>query len=195
MSQDSSKREASFPILTFVPGTATAFVAQWSQWYSYPREELYTSNIGQSPVPKRIHELFEWKNGGKLSRSKLSSIDRYYASRCAELRKLPSTTTAEEFLGEFGGGPIWRIFLLHCWGPTRFPIYDQHVHRAMEFIQTGTVREISQSPAIVLRDYIDKYLLFWQQFSGTSDRKVDKALWAFGKLLKQFPSGIRHGHP
>ena len=108
---------------------------------------------------------------------------------------LPVSTTAEEFLKNFGGGAIWRVFLLHCWQPQRFPIYDQHVHRAMEFIETRTAREISNSTRVVLRDYTDRYLPFWRRFSATPDREVDKALWVFGKVLKQFPSGIGWSSP
>jgi len=187
MPKHSSNAHASLHFLTLAPASARDFVAQWSQWYSYPREDLYTSNIGRPLVSSRIHELFEWKNGGKLSRNKFSSVERHYASRSAELMRLPPTTTAEEFLGEFGGGRIWAVFLLHCWRPTGFPIYDQHVHRAMEFIQYGTTREISKSPTIVVSDYVERYLPFWREFSDASEREVDKALWAFGKLLKQFP--------
>jgi hypothetical protein len=145
-----------------------------------------------SPLtPTRIHTLFKWKNSGKLAAKKLNSVERNYASRSEELRNVPATTTAKEFLDKFGNGPIWRIFLLHCWQPHRFPIYDQHVHRAMEFIETGMAREIANSESGVIKDYTDRYLPFWRRFSKTPDREVDKALWVFGKVLKQFPSGIR----
>ena len=185
------KREFVLPVLTLVSAETKEFVARWSQWYSYPGEDAYTSNIGLPLVPTRIHALFEWKNGGKLSRNKLSSVERHYASRYAELGGLSATTTAEEFLDNFGGGPIWRIFLLHCWRPQRFPIYDQHVHRAMEFIQTGIAREISSATANVIKDYTGRYLPFWRSFTETPDRELDKALWVFGKVLKQFPSGFQ----
>jgi hypothetical protein len=44
-----SNREYLLPVLTLVPAPATEFVAQWSKWYSYPREDIYTSNIGLPP--------------------------------------------------------------------------------------------------------------------------------------------------
>ena len=195
MPQQRPNREALLPILTPARASARDFVEQWSQWYDYPGEELYASNIGRPLAPARIRELFEWKNGGKLSAKKLGSIERHYVPRCAELRNLDPSTSAAAFLREFGGGPIWRIFLLHCWQPTRFPIYDQHVHRAMEFIQTGSPREIPSSVPAVLRAYVDRYLPFWQSFMKTPTRTVDKALWVFGRVLKQLPASIWHdGH-
>lgn len=193
MPQQLSNPELVLNVLALVPASADEFVAQWSQWYSYPSEDGYSSNIGLPLTPARIHALFEWKNGGKLSARKLKSVELHYAARSTELNNLPANTTAQDFLGKFGGGAIWRIFLLHCWRPQRFPIYDQHVHRAMEFIQTRTAREISSSTKAVLRDYTERYVPFWRRFSATPDREVDKALWVFGKVLKQFPSGIRSG--
>ena len=39
----------------------------------------------------------------------------------------------QEFLNR-PGGAIWRIFWLHVQHTQHFPIYDQHVHRAMAFL-------------------------------------------------------------
>ena len=29
---------------------------------------------------------------------------------------------------------VWKIFLLHIIKPSKFPVYDQHIHRAYNFI-------------------------------------------------------------
>jgi hypothetical protein len=76
----------------------------------------------------------------------------------------------------------------------RFPIYDQHVHRAMAFIQTGALEEIPTDDAQKIASYIHRYLPFHATFAGIGiqsvNRAVDKALWAFGKFLSEanFPT-------
>jgi hypothetical protein len=108
------------------------FVCRWEQLYAYSREELYDGNIGRPLTPARIAELFEWKNGGPLARQKAASVRRNYIDRLPELRRLNPTTPPDLFLQVFSqGGAISRIYWLHLWRPDRYPIYDQHVHRAM----------------------------------------------------------------
>ncbi len=166
------------------------FVAFWASRYKYPQESLYTDNIGRRLTPTRIRTLFEWKNGSRLAAPKLRSIERNYVARLSELMKLPTSTGAESFLRLFAsGGAIWRIFWLHCWQPVRFPIYDQHVHRAMAFIDSGKREEIPKNDASKVRAYVDRYLPFHRQFDGLDLRSVDRALWFYGKFIKtiQFP--------
>lgn len=119
------------------------FVVFWCLRYGYAEEKLYTDNIGQELTEQRILSLFRWKNGTPLSQRKQASVLRNFVCRQKELAQFQPNAEAAEFLGHFtGGGAIWRIFWLHCWQPERFPIYDQHVHRAMEFIQQGILEEI-----------------------------------------------------
>jgi len=173
-------------------GTVEAFVDQWSQWYSDPSEELYASNIGRSLTPERILSLFEWKNGGSLSRRKLTSAKYNYIGRLREVATLAEDTTPGEFLQLFHeGGAIWRIFWLHCWKPERFPIYDQHVHRAMEYIRARRCGEIPKSDRMIVTSYIQANLPFWEKLPAMPDRRVDKALWVFGRFLKRFPCAPR----
>jgi hypothetical protein len=75
-------------------------------------------------------------------------------------------------------------FWLHCWQPARFPIYDQHVHRAMAFIESGEREEIPKNEASKVRAYLDRYLPFHRQFAGLDLRAVDRALWFYGKFIK-----------
>jgi hypothetical protein len=166
------------------------FVAFWASRYKYPKESLYTDNIGRPLTPTRIRTLYEWKNGSRLAAPKLRSVERNYVARLSELRKLPFSTGAESFLHLFpSGGAIWRIFWLHCWQPTRFPIYDQHVHRAMALIESGEREEIPKNDASKVRAYLDRYLRFHRQFARLDLRSVDRALWFYGKFIKttEFP--------
>ncbi len=162
------------------------FVEFWSLRYDYTEENLYTDNIGQALTEQRILELYQWKNGTPLSDRKLASVHRNFVQRKDELAHLQHNDSADDFLARFTkGGAIWRIFWLHCWQPNRFPIYDQHVHRAMVFIERGVREEIPQYDPRKIEAYINKYLPFHTQFSSIDGRTVDKALWAFGKFINE----------
>ncbi|MGB8412392.1 MAG: hypothetical protein WCE23_06155, partial [Candidatus Binatus sp.] len=76
-------------------------------------------------------------------------------------------------------------YRLHCCRP-EFPMYDQHVHRAMTFIEEGQRDELGKKPDHrKIEIYLTRYLSFYkEQFVRIEPRRVDKALWAFGKFLK-----------
>ena len=178
------------PIYEISSSSPGDFVAFWSQQYSYDKEGLYTRNIGKELTRKRVEELFEWKNGSRLAAQKARSVEKNYIGRISEVNKLPLNTEAESFLRQFAsGGAIWRIFWLHCWQPARFPIYDQHVHRAMSFIEAGEREEISRRDASKVDSYLLRYLPFHSKFSDVDSRTLDRALWVFGKFIKntRFP--------
>lgn len=174
-----------FPIYNIEHTDPAAFVTFWAAEYRPAHEELYDQYIGKPLTPEAIRSLFIWKNGSKLSQAKAASVQRNYIDRLDELYQLPSDTTAEAFLHQFAnGGAIWRIFWLHCWQPHRFPIYDQHVHRAMSVICTGKIAEISSTK--VIDSYISDYLPFHKNFTGLDWRMVDRGLWSYGKFIKSY---------
>jgi hypothetical protein len=185
-----------FPIYTISQASLEDFVAFWAPQYRYAQESLYTDNIGRDLTADRIRELFDWKNGPRFATRNRRSIERYYIARLSELEKLPSDTDAESFLSLFpSGGAIWRIFWLHCWQPTRFPIYDQHVHRAMSFIERGEREEIPKNDKAKVRSYLDRYLPFHRKFVGLDLREVDRALWVFGKFISSTRFPLPHNRP
>ena len=167
-----------------VSADARAFIEFWSVRYTGYDDDFYHANAGQELTEARILALFEWKNGMKrLSRLKLKSVMTNFVARRHELAQL-NDDTAEALLSRFAdGGVIWRIFWLHCWQPERFPIYDQHVHRAMRCIQAGVKDEIPDKDDEKIRAYIEQYMPFHARFDGMPQRSVDKALWAFGKFI------------
>jgi hypothetical protein len=128
-------------------------------------------------------DWFEWKNGTPLSGPKKNSVLRNFVARRDELASLQDESPARLLAHFSEGGVIWRIFWLHCWQPKRFPIYDQHVHRAMQFIETGVKEEIPAKDEAKIRAYLEQYMPFHARFDGTPQRNVDKALWAFGKFI------------
>lgn len=162
------------------------FVDFWSQRYEYAQEALYVDNIGQELTEQRIVDLFVWKNGTPLSERKRNSVAHNFVARRQELAQFQNNIDARGFLNHFGnGGAIWRIFWLHCHRPDEFPIYDQHVHRAMVYVQTGEIEEIPNYDPRKIDAYINRYLPFHAQFEAIDGRSVDKALWAFGKFINE----------
>jgi hypothetical protein len=176
------------------PKSLQHFVEFWAKRYYYPDEYLYTQNITSNGkyTPTALRELFKWKIGSRLFGHDLPQLEKCFIGRRAQAAKLLKELdnceprhVAEGFLGHFGqGGAIYRIFWLHCWNPW-FPIYDQHVHRAMTFIKEKQKEEIAPSShATRIRRYLDEYLPFFNEFRGIDGREVDKALWRFGKSIK-----------
>ncbi|MEO6437464.1 MAG: hypothetical protein ABIP55_17100 [Tepidisphaeraceae bacterium] len=167
------------------PADMASFVRFWSALYDSGRYAEYEEKLTKPLSKEGLESLFKWKNGGKLSEAKRESVRVNYLERLDELNALAPETDAAGFLRRFGGGAIWRIFLLHCWNPSRYPIYDQHVHRAMTYLESGTASEISSNRETVIHDYLQRYLPFHATFLGAKPRDLDRALWAFGKFLKR----------
>ena len=175
-------------MITYQPQVANEaeFIEFWSLRYQYAEEHLYNENIGQELTERRILDLFRWKNGRRLSNKKLASVHQNFVARCDELAQLQPNINANKFLEHFtNGGAIWRIFWLHCWQPERFPIYDQHVHRAMVFVQNGVREEIPRYDPRKIESYLQSYLPFHANFNYLDGRAIDKALWAFGNFLNE----------
>lgn len=81
------------------------------------------------------------------------------------------------------GGAIWRIFWLHLQHPTHFPIYDQHVHRAMAFLLKRPTLELPVGNPQKVRSYLEHYRQFFRRFHEFPCRQADRAPWAFGRFL------------
>jgi hypothetical protein len=154
------------------------FIEHWSSKYFYESEEKYNNNIGNPLTEKSLLELFEWKNGSTISRLKLNSISENYPLSF-------SGDQEDRYLNHNqSGGAIWNIFYLHCIERNnRWPIYDQHTHRAMMFISSGKIVEIGTSNKSKYASYKD-YIHFLKSLNQTDYRKLDKALFAFGQFLK-----------
>ena len=187
------------PMIIYQPLQANQqqFVEFWSLRYENAQENLYENNIRQELTEQSICELYQWKNGTPLSARKRESVHRNFIQHRDELAQLQPDASANDFLAQFAnGGAIWRIFWLHCWQPNRFPIYDQHVHRAMAFIVNGAPEEIPQYDPRKIEAYINSYLPFHAQFAAIDGRAVDKALWVFGKFINEvkFPVVAPNGN-
>jgi hypothetical protein len=183
---DPLRTEWCMKLIVYEPVNANkkVFIEFWSGRYTGYDDDFYEANVGQELTEERILRWFAWKNGRRLSDRKRDSVLKNYVARRDELAAIPAGETPAQTLARFSdGGAIWRIFWLHCWQPERFPIYDQHVHRAMRFIQAGAIEEIPDYDPDKIRAYVGQYMPFHVQFNGLPQRAVDKALWAFGKFI------------
>ena len=179
-------------LISYVATIATKadFVSFWNNQYDFDQypEEPYASNLGKL-TEQSIMALFTWKNGRELSAQKEDSVRRNYIDRVDEVRALGSEFTAPAFLERFAeGGAIWRIFWLHCCCPA-FPIFDQHVYRAMRFIEGQATDELDgKSDARKIERYLTQYLPFHRRFAEIEPRELDRALWSYGRFLKEWPT-------
>ena len=160
------------------------FVDFWSKQYNYSNEYMYYDNIGKELTEEQILKLFQWKNGTPLSVLKLKSVRENYLDDTTIFPENPSMDFIRKELLK-AGGTIWRIFWIHCHYPKQFPIYDQHVHRAMAHIQEWDDIEIPNSNKKKVDLYLTKYLNFYNEFKELPPKKVDEALWSYGKFLTQ----------
>jgi hypothetical protein len=169
----------------------------WARKYRDPNEHIYIEFINGTHTDESLDRLFYWKIGAKDYKKNIVSAYKNFISRRQLLGTLPDDISAEAFLAQFpSGGPIYRIFWLHCCYPNRFPIYDQHVHRTMTYLERGSADELEDYSAHRKIDvYLREYLPFYTTFStlnftfepardGVRGRKADRALWWFGKCLK-----------
>jgi hypothetical protein len=163
-------------------GTLTEFVRFWERLYTGYNENFYRENIGQPLTPERIALWFEWKNGTPLSANKSQTIRRYSSDE-ERIAYDADLGTLTDFLNR-PGGAVWRIFWLHLQHPSHFPIYDQHVHRAMAFLLKLPTFEIPVHDPAKVCIYLADYRPFFRRFCDCEHRQVDRALWAFGRFLK-----------
>jgi len=157
------------------------FLDHWSAKYRDPRDrDKYDTLVGRLPLTEdaRLH-LFEWKNGSILSAYKLASVKKNYPL------SFQKDQLAQRYLDpRASGGAIWNIFYMHCIDPETWPIFDQHTYRAMHFMKVGEIRNISFDKANVYESYQSEYIPFVKALASHDQRKIDKALHAFGQFLK-----------
>ncbi len=84
-----------------------------------------------------------------------------------------------------GFGFIWGLFILHSFYPKIYPLYDQHVYRAYKYIQNPNTVLTNAAPNSWSEYH--KYTKIFKDLvsrESSSEIKVDRALWAYGKYLK-----------
>ena len=169
------------------------FIDEWAGKYTYIKEHIYERYIPlKRPTRRALEELYEWKNGRRLSNKKQKSLEEKIIMKIGEIQYLINDFNLNRFETIFSNvAAIWRIFLLHIIN-CKFPIFDQHVYRAMRYLEgdhIGNEFELLKKPDEErYRVYKEEYVPFVREVeakTGKSGRTVDKALWTFGKELKR----------
>jgi len=204
-----------YPVLTISKVNKSKFVDFWAEFYYFPvnrntTEEDYNSLISKNEFDiNDIEKLFNWKNnmpiivrgedGQEIKKHPTKSIflDKI-RPEIPTINKLKKDFDIDVFNSSFKASTkastIWKIFLLHIIAPLKFPIFDQHVYRAYYFLERGNLVGFIElekiSNAKKMKMYEDEYIPYFKDFNNEllKDRKSDKALWAFGKFLKNYPS-------
>jgi hypothetical protein len=175
------------PVMVVRQGSLDEFVRFWSGLYRYAHDDVYLRGVGGALTPERVEALFVWKNGNKpLSAAKRRTVQRYGASLDV-LSRFGDEATASEIVPTLGGGVVWGVFFLHCLDPDRFPLFDQHVHRASRLLRGLEPEELLRlSKSAQLERYDGEFLPVVRRLDPQRERgrDIDRALWAFGKAMK-----------
>ena len=173
------------------------FIDYWKRYYDYKDDGKYHNNINAVRFEKKhLDDLFNWKNGmtlvGSIKKEKayndkiLAKIDTINTYKQSE------TVNIEAFNSDFKEvSAVWKIFLLHIIKPKAYPIYDQHIHRAYNYIHGKEWDKVTNTmpDKLKLELYFGPYLTFVQE-SGVEDLKaLDEALFAFGQFLNTRKQG------
>ena len=178
-----------FPILTNrQSGSLQEFISFWSKLYVYDNAVLYERIHNTTLSEDDLKDLYKWKNGMKLSQAKEKSLNTKIISKIDIVNNLRAASNfdLENFLKEFKQvSVVWKVFLLHILKPNRFPIYDQHVHRAYRFInnQSSNGIKASMNESVKLKFYFEEYYPFVRQSKITDLKKMDEAFFAFGQFI------------
>ena len=178
-----------FPVLTKTQsGSLQEFISFWSKLYAYDNAVLYNKIHHKVLSEKDIKDLFQWKNGMKLSQAKEKSLKIKILKKIKIINSLRATTEIDldYFLKEFKEvSVVWKVFLLHIISPSMYPIYDQHIHRAYRFMNNEASDGIkaSMNEATKLKFYFEEYYPFVKQSKIKDLKKMDEAFFAFGQFI------------
>ena len=180
---------------TFVVNTSSLddFISFWSVQYNYAFDDLYDNNIRLNKLePENLQQLYFWKNGMRLSSNKEIRVNKIvlHIDVINNLKKHGfDPIIFDQYFSDMT--LIWKIFLIHIICPDEYPIFDQHVYRAYRFINNLPAEPLPESKDKATIKYDNCYRPFYQKIqdeaTGFSSKKIDEALWAFGKFLSTYP--------
>lgn len=167
------------------------FIESWSKLYSYANEAVYKKAIIKRELSNAdLQDLYKWKNGMRLSVKKQKSLETKIISKLSLINTFRNSNMieVEEFRKEFKDlTTVWKIFLLHIIKPSKYPIYDQHIHRTFLFIHNEDWSNISNTSINNKAKeafYFNRYLPFIEEQQIKDLKQLDEAFFAFGQFLK-----------
>jgi hypothetical protein len=178
------------PILQKSTTDINEFIKFWSKLYQYPLEPLYNDRIHKKEYsPDDLLKLFIWKNGMNLSANKQKSFEINILPHILIINKFKENNELDlkDFLIKFNSlTAVWKIFLLHIIRPDRFPIYDQNINRAYNYIHGLEFINISAT-SISNREkeqfYFETYLKFVNTINNCDLKTLDEAFFSFGQFI------------
>ncbi len=190
-----------FPVIKInYSSNSVEFIASWKKLYNYQDYELYDKLLRKKYLEAEdLYNLFKWKNGMDLSGKKREAYEnkiKIHLDLINEYRQ--ERKTIEVDYKDFENIPtIWRVFLLHLIQPRVYPIFDQHVYRAYATINKLDKKELPLNNKEKFKIYNDLYLPFFFELGAMekdndfvakhNNFEIDKALWALGRAIKQYP--------
>jgi hypothetical protein len=161
-----------------------------------------------------VLEQYEFKKGWKQKAKKEYPIYKHadiqllkdINSMSVQSNRLTETSKAFESISKkHRVGMVNAVFLLHIADRLQYPIYDQFVHRALDYLSGGvSIKFIrsrkahEQTTYKHIYEYMHGYKAFFDHLSTKIDqirieeseklsckRDLDKALWAFGRWLRK----------
>lgn len=129
---------------------------------------------------------------GYMVWNEISRNQKNYMDRIPEEFPNKMPLVVNELLDSPGFGFIWTLFVLHCFYPKTYPLYDQHVYRAYKYMISKGKTTTGMAP-----NSWDKYIDYKRFFENLLDElsiefwELDRALWAYGKELKQVNGSTR----
>jgi hypothetical protein len=164
------------------------FIESWRSLYDYANAHLYQPVHNDILNGDDLKQLYVWKNNMPLSAKKETAFNTKIQPRLNEINELKKSDSVDldKFFESFKPiSTVWKIFLLHIIKPKKFPIYDQHVHRAYLFIHRRDFSGIdsSLSNRAKLHFYRTEYLPWVRSQNAKDLKQLDEALFAFGQFL------------
>lgn len=164
------------------------FIEVWAPLYpkdKYP--DVHHLFYKQSIEEDDLKKIYSWKNSMELSTKKSAALEKIL-TKIALIKELKVNFDKDYFNRHFNEiSPIWQILLLHILCPDEYPVFDQHVFRAMYFMKYNEIKDLKSWKT--LEFYCKEYRPFFNDiiFKTAVNRiELDQALWAFGKTLKGY---------
>lgn len=189
---------------------ADDFTRFWSKYYKYVVKDengkddisyIEELNLNNNLTEQNIKRLLRWKDphmltekiqSGKKKGSNNKKVEEVLENfeninnfRVGKISKDDFKRITESI---FKTGVVWRIFLFHIARPHEYPIADQNVFRAF-FVLNDNKKDPTKAD---WDDYIKYKEFFFKivelaKFNSVNEmKKVDDALFEFGKFLKKY---------
>ncbi len=185
----------------YCPCSAREFVEFWEGFYhSRIPDEVYQANLnlGGELTEENVSLLWRWKNeryGSPLIRPTQAILADINSFRKLGHVDQPEERKFWQRVVTITPGVVWQVFLFHMARPQDYPIFDQHVMRSFLALTTGFVRRNPREARMVCRSY-ERFYSAYGGYKGfffqlvreaglPQPKKVDRALWAFGRHLKR----------